>query len=627
MQSPSLAAITAMAALALLNKELKGASTANAAFLATPSLMTHYYPKNNRFITSAAPPSLLLSSAVEEEQQTKTDAYDKLSKVPVRLENGIYDLETKEAHLELLASNPGKIVIMKFYAPWCRACKGLEPRFVKISKDTKYDKLPLVFAQMSVQHNKAYIKSMGILALPSVHIYAGTEGLVENFPCGPSKVPVLKKKIAQVVNSKVDPDTFELNVNMEIVTETEPCAEREVRGVATGEIQPTETEISIGDVVVSQQTLKHLRTNIPYFKDFDKAEFDSLMSKAKYATFEPNSIIMREGMVGRTFYAIDSGEVEISVRGPYEDPLTSGYLGTVINRFGKDDYFGERSLITGQVRAASIRAVEKTRCFTFDADDIPASSVLNGRIKPSEDRLAEVNDKYAVQFFNDTANFSNQLTEANTANQMRGSVNTPETITGVDVSENVPSDAVLGLLIRFKLLRHAARCFEYIQQTNPRWGDNGESYRRSLLVTKLTPAQRQEFTEVFRLIDISGDGKISIGELNAVLKTVDGGKERQTGDIAEMINKADPSVDGNTEIDYNEFMGVMAEAEFYYLFKDTFATLDKSGSGYIMAYKIESILGGLRDLISDDRKSIIDVEDKDMLVDYDTFSKMMIGTY
>ena len=94
-----------------------------------------------------------------------------------------------------------------------------------------------------------------------------------------------------------------------------------------------------------------------------------------------------------------------------------------------------------------------------------------------------------------------------------------------------------------------------------------------------------------------------------------------------MINKADPSRDGNTEIMLPEFMGVMAEAEFYYLFKDTFATLDKEDSGFVQAGKLDKILCGLRDLISDDRKSIIDIDDKDMLIDYETFSRMMIGTW
>jgi len=305
----------------------------------------------------------------------------------------------------------------------------------------------------------------------------------------------------------------------------------------------------------------------------------------------------------------------------------SDYLGTAINRFSKGDFFGERSLMTGQPRAGSIRAIEKTRCFTFDLNDIPSSSVLSGKMSASTDRLAQVNDKYGVDYY-DIDVLKPQFEAANVANQARGSVNTPQAIEGVDeeVSKGLVDDNILSLLVRFKLLRNAARCFEYIKQTNPNWGDVGDANRRSLLVSKLTTAQRQEFTELFQLIDTSNDNKISVNELKLVLETIDESK-RSDEELEEMINKADPSVDGNKEISYRDFMGVMAEAEFYYLFKDTFSTMDKTNSGYVQAGKIEKILCGLRDLISDDRKSIIDMEDKDMLVDYETFSMMMIGTH
>jgi calmodulin len=558
--------------------------------------------------------------------------------------HGIYDLASKEEHLALLEKYPDKILIVKFFAPWCRACKGLEPKFIQISKDKKYNGLPLVFAQLSVAHSKEYVKGLGILALPSIHIYAGSEGLVENFPCGPSKVPVLKKKIAQVVNQKVDPKTYELKEACESGDESEPCTERSIAGTGTG----TETKLSVGDVVVSQETIDYLKT-IPFFLDFTEEEFDTLMAKSTYSTFEAGAIIMKQGMPGETFYVIDNGSVEIIVKGAFEDPLTtpSGYLGTCVNQLDKNNYFGERSLITGQPRAASIRAVEKTRCFTFDMADIPASSSLSGRRNPTKERIEQVNDKYAVDYYNINL-IDNQFTDANKLSQVRGSYNKPGVIAGVDTDDDdtdeilavggpvenengrifTPSyssnDAVLTLLVRFKLLRQAGKCFEYILDTSPKWGDSGEVSRRSLLVSKLTPAQRSEFMDVFRMIDSDHDGTISMPEMKKALDAI-GNDQRSDAEIQEMINKADPSVDGNSEITATEFMGVMAEAEFYYLFKETFATLDPQNSGYVQAGKLDNILCGLRDLISDDRKSIIDIDDKDMLIDYETFSRMMTG--
>lgn len=341
---------------------------------------------------------------------------------------------------------------------------------------------------------------------------------------------------------------------------------------------------------------------------------------------------------------IDSGEVEISVRSAFEDPLTTppSYLGAVINALKRFDYFGERSLITYQPRAASIRANEKTRCFAFDKDDIPASSVLSGKRAATTERIAQVDDKYGVDYY-DVNLISAQFHDASVASQTRGSFNQPGVIRGVDtdeeldesaVEEKQPSvgeievtgkdDIIISLLVRFKLLRHAARCFDFITHTSLVF-DQEERLRRSYLVSKLTQAQRDEFTDVFKLIDYSGDGKISVAELKRMLESV--GEEHSETELRDMINKADASKDGNEDITLDDFMGVMAEADFYYLFKETFDALDTNNTGYVRAGTLDKVLCGMRDLISDDRKSIIDVEDKDMLIDTESFSLMLLGSH
>ena len=82
------------------------------------------------------------------------------------------------------------------------------------------------------------------------------------------------------------------------------------------------------------------------------------------------------------------------------------------------------------------------------------------------------------------------------------------------------------------------------------------------------------------------------------------------------------------KITFDEFMGVMAEAEFYNLFLNTFDTLDTYNSGFVRAKDLKKVLCGVRDLISDDQTSIIDSvdSDEDMLVNYEQFTKMMIGS-
>ena len=348
---------------------------------------------------------------------------------------------------------------------------------------------------------------------------------------------------------------------------------------------------------------------------------------------------MRQGMEGSQFYVIESGEVEIMVKTAFEDPLTTqpDYLGAVINVFGPHTFFGERALITKEPRAASIRALQKTRCFAFDVDDIPSSSVLSGKKEASEERLEEVNMKYGTDVY-DVDLIQDQFIKANTANQKRGSVNRPETIRGLDTDEdvetipstkdevdaqNLQNDRVINLLVRFKQIRRAAKCFEYIMRTRPNFGDAGESRRRNLLVSKLTRSQREEFDELFKIIDTSGDGKISMLELGRAMESV--GSTKTDSEIFEIINNANPDIDGNKEMTYKEYLGVMAEAEFYYLFVDTFEMLDVNKTGFVSAGDLDRVLCGVRDLISDDRMSIIDTQDMDIQIDYEKYADMLLG--
>ena len=62
-----------------------------------------------------------------------------------------------------------QLVILKVYAPWCRACKGLAPKFQQFVNDPKYNEnLPVIWASFSIQHSKTFVKSLGVIALPTI---------------------------------------------------------------------------------------------------------------------------------------------------------------------------------------------------------------------------------------------------------------------------------------------------------------------------------------------------------------------------------------------------------------------------------------------------------------------------
>ena len=127
------------------------------------------------------------------------------------------------------------------------------------------------------------------------------------------------------------------------------------------------------------------------------------------------------------------------------------------------------------------------------------------------------------------------------------------------------------------------------------------------------------------MIDSNGDGTIELIELKRVLDTVSTNQSDEDF-LANFMANGNRIIGSVPFITYEDFMGIMAEAEFYHLFRNIFATLDEDNTGYVKAYELDRVLCGVRDLISDDHKSIIDVEDMDMSIDYEHFARMLLGT-
>jgi len=117
---------------------------------------------------------------------------------------------------------------------------------------------------------------------------------------------------------------------------------------------------------------------------------------------------------------------------------------------------------------------------------------------------------------------------------------------------------------------------------------------------------------------------VSVLELKRFMESIMEVKSDE--ELTIMINKANPMIDGNTELFYDEFLGIMAESEFYYLFLDTFQALDKYNSGFIRAGDLKQILNNLGGVNfgSDERTSVVKADD-DLLINYESFSRMLVG--
>jgi len=135
--------------------------------------------------------------------------------------DGLYHIATKEEYSLLLEDNPGKLVVLKVFAPWCKTCKALEPRFRAIAHGLGCDRnhrnattataaLPIVWVDLAhTRDNRDFVRDeLGVRTLPTVQFYAGDGERVDSFPCGPPRVEtVLKPRLARFLRENVDPAT------------------------------------------------------------------------------------------------------------------------------------------------------------------------------------------------------------------------------------------------------------------------------------------------------------------------------------------------------------------------------------------------------------------------------------
>lgn len=120
----------------------------------------------------------------------------------------IYHVETLTEYKDIVASEKNSIVVVRFYAEWCKACKAIKPYFFRMSK--KYNAPEYLqdasnprikFVEVPLTHDNSMLhQGLGIPSLPFGHIYHPESGLVE------------ERKIAKK-NFKIFEDVLESYVN------------------------------------------------------------------------------------------------------------------------------------------------------------------------------------------------------------------------------------------------------------------------------------------------------------------------------------------------------------------------------------------------------------------------------
>lgn len=101
----------------------------------------------------------------------------------------------------------------------------------------------------------------------------------------------------------------------------------------------------------------------PLFRSLTPRVLSQVADRMELQQFEAGKEIIRQGEIGREFFVIARGDVEVIVDGK------------VVNILGRGSFFGEVSLIKEQPRNATVRSKSNAICFVLAKEDF--QSVLN----------------------------------------------------------------------------------------------------------------------------------------------------------------------------------------------------------------------------------------------------------
>ena len=122
----------------------------------------------------------------------------------------------------------------------------------------------------------------------------------------------------------------------------------------------TSAEIFLGDPA-HRQKIKFFRSII-LFKDLGRWDLARLVNRTMEKTYAPGDIVFQEGHLGRAFFIVAEGSVEVLRRNPATDEPEP------VAKFGPGDFFGEMVLLDELPRSATCRALETTRLHVLYKD-------------------------------------------------------------------------------------------------------------------------------------------------------------------------------------------------------------------------------------------------------------------
>mmetsp|Transcript_46194 Transcript_46194/g.122463 ORF Transcript_46194/g.122463 Transcript_46194/m.122463 type:complete len:156 (+) Transcript_46194:52-519(+) len=146
---------------------------------------------------------------------------------------------------------------------------------------------------------------------------------------------------------------------------------------------------------------------------------------------------------------------------------------------------------------------------------------------------------------------------------------------------------------------------------------------------ELTAEQVSEFKEAFAVFDKEGDGVITLKKLGNVLRAL--GQNPTEAELITMLNDPELENENENEIDFPQFLSIMAEKMSDTSPEDeileAFKVFDRSGNGFVSSAELRHVLTHLGENLDDhDIDEMIRSADEDMdgQINYEEFVKLLM---
>ncbi|MFZ0959298.1 MAG: mechanosensitive ion channel family protein [Terriglobia bacterium] len=121
---------------------------------------------------------------------------------------------------------------------------------------------------------------------------------------------------------------------------------------------------------ISQRLTALDLARVELFREMNDDERHTLAERLRFAPFMKEEMMTRQGAEAHWLYIITKGSGEVIVS-------TEAGVHKTVNILHAGDFFGEMSLLTGEPRSASLKALEDSECYRLDR--LAFSDILHGR--------------------------------------------------------------------------------------------------------------------------------------------------------------------------------------------------------------------------------------------------------